>query len=89
MNMLLKKATVIGLSTFTIMRWTGLFGERNVVISKKDQRNHNSYGENFFGVKKGLFWDEVVEYEEWAGGQEYRVASHGWSCGQLKIKYEK
>ena len=88
MNFLLK-GTGVGLGTFVVARWAGAFGEREIVISKEDQSNRNSFGRNWFSVKRGWFWDEVIEYEDWFAGQEMPVCSHGWSYGRLKIKYEK
>lgn len=83
---------IVGFGTscflFTGLRWAGAFGEREVVIPKAERHNRNSWGENWFTVKSNLFWDEVVEYEEGPAGNEWRVASYGWSFGRLKIKYE-
>jgi hypothetical protein len=78
-----------GLGLFLVARWTGFLGERVITIPAEDQTRSNSYGKNWFEVKRGLFWDEVVEYEEWVNGRAMRVGSKGWSCGKLKIKYER
>lgn len=82
-------STGVGMGAFIVARSAGAFGEREIVISKEDQSNRNSYGKNWFSVRRGLFWDEVIEYEEWVHGQDMPVCSHGWSYGKLKIKYEK
>lgn len=73
---------------FVAARHAGLLGDTTVTISKAQQRNHNSLGRNWFTVERGILWDEVVEYEEWFGGQDLRVAGHGWSVGKIRLVYE-
>ena len=86
----MNKGLVIVVSTtaFVVARPMKLFGVKTIHIPKCDQNNGNSWGENWISVKRSLFWDEVVEYEEGPCMAAYRVKSYGWSFGSLRIKYE-
>lgn len=75
-------------AAFVVARKMELFGVKTIHIPKEDQNGRNSRGENWISVRKSLFWDEVVEYEEGPCMAEYPVKSYGWSFGSLKIKYD-
>lgn len=84
----MKRFSLLGISLYLGARHTGLFGERTVRIAKKDQGRSNSLGDNWICVKRGLFIDRVIEYEEWFSGQDLKVATYGWSCGKINLKFD-
>lgn len=56
---------LVGSFAYGLLRY-GYFGSRTVILDE-DDLEENSYGNAYYGVENGIFYDVVYQYIPWSG----------------------